>query len=373
MKKIILLATTLCLLLAVLVGCGNEPAGAVSPVHIPGSYVNVIPNSEWMLTEGMTFRLHQDRQPIGTDGVTIIMENRSDYVMLYGYGFVWERYVNGEWVRLTHRENTAYISIGFTLNDHELKTFFASTSTLQYPLSEGLYRISRWNPIRIAPDDQNLGWDGNFIELPTYKLEFVVCHTASLEPRPIVLERQYWQWYTPWEWYDEMRNEHVMWFTSGANEGRNLVGILYTDCRNFSWYGHSETGSLFMRIFDRATGNMYDIFEQPPVRPDSFGAYEYEGLHGFKLCFGAYQIFATLCSDGLPVYFVIGDNTDNLRSDSNYEVGSVWLVTEGTEFEPGEHFLHGVINTENGLMSGTGIPFEFWLESNWSNLPIWYM
>jgi hypothetical protein len=245
------------------------------------------------------------------------MENRSEYVMIYGYGFVWEQYLGGEWVRLALRDDVAYIGIGMTLNDREAKTFFASTFSLQEPLSEGLYRISRWNPIRIAQDEQNLGWDGNFIERPTYKLEFVVCHSASPEPRPIAPERQYWQWYSPWEWYDDMLGEHVMWFISGKNEGRNLVGILYTDSRDFSWYGQSETGSLFMRIFDRKTGEMYDIFERPPLRPDVFSAYEYEGLHGFKLCFGDYQIFATLTNDGLPTYFVMGQNEQSAAASTH--------------------------------------------------------
>ena len=539
-KKIILIATTLCFLLAMLVGCSNEHSDS-NNTHLlhgatpHGSYSNITPNSEWTLTDGMAFRLYQDRQPLGTSGVTIIMENNSEYVMLYGYGFVWEQYLNGEWLQLAHRKDVAYASVGMLLNDQEVKTFFASTFSLQEPLSEGLYRISRWNPIRIALDDLNLGWDGNFIELPTYKLEFVVCHTASNEPSSIVLERQYWEWYSSSDWYDDMRNEHVMWFANGANEGRNLVGILYTDCRDFSWYGHLETGSLLMRIFDRKTGITHDVFEQPPVRPDEFSAYEYEGLHGFKLCFGEYQLFATLSSDGLPIYFAMGQNgqnttlathtashisddfilsifsdkevystadsiqvwatleyigdydeitiwhslpaiiftitdgnafnmdglvadvlektilqrgevyrfefqksggwsaddpdadfwqrffleedlrlpageyaitviggfsltermmdspsglraelnirivevnsyprhdANNSQSDSSYEVGRVWLVADGKEHEPGEHLLHGATNTENGLISGTGIPFEFWLESNWSNLPI---
>ena len=131
MKKIISLVT-LCFLLLMLVGCSNEHIDGVTTQH--GSYADIIPNSEWTLTEGMTFRLYQDRQPIGTSGVTIIMENNSEYVMIYGYGFIWEQYLNGEWIQLAHRQDTAYISIGYTLHDREAKTFFASTFSLQEPL-----------------------------------------------------------------------------------------------------------------------------------------------------------------------------------------------------------------------------------------------
>ena len=60
----------------------------------------------------------------------------------------------------------------------------------------------------------------------------------------------------------------------------------------------------------------------------------------------------------------------NQDSESGYEVGIVRLIVDDTEHEPGIHFLHGAVSTENGLMSGSGIPFESWLESNLDDLPV---
>jgi len=60
---------------------------------------------------------------------------------------------------------------------------------------------------------------------------------------------------------------------------------------------------------------------------------------------------------------------DIFSSDSGYEVGRIWLVTDGNEYEPGEHFLHGATNTEHGQLSASGIPFEFWLHNNLDSLP----
>jgi len=75
-----------------------------------------------------------------------------------------------------------------------------------------------------------------------------------------------------------------------------------------------------------------------------------------------------LISGGLHV---IRENTLNgtFVNVSRYEIGRVWLASGDIEHEPGEHFLHGAMNTENGLLSASGIPFEFWLADNLDNLP----
>jgi len=57
-------------------------------------------------------------------------------------------------------------------------------------------------------------------------------------------------------------------------------------------------------------------------------------------------------------------------NNSGYEVGRVRLVAGDTEHEPGIHFVHGAMHTENGLLSANGIPFESWLESNLDDLSV---
>jgi hypothetical protein len=63
------------------------------------------------------------------------------------------------------------------------------------------------------------------------------------------------------------------------------------------------------------------------------------------------------------------DEPPRPQNDTNYEIGRVWLAIGNNEHEPGEHFLHGAMNTGNGLLSASGIPFEFWLLNNLSGLP----
>jgi len=58
------------------------------------------------------------------------------------------------------------------------------------------------------------------------------------------------------------------------------------------------------------------------------------------------------------------------ESNGNYEVGRVWLVADGMEIEPGEHFMHGATDTENGFLSASGISMELWLTTHFDELPI---
>jgi len=66
---------------------------------------------------------------------------------------------------------------------------------------------------------------------------------------------------------------------------------------------------------------------------------------------------------------IMGNPPPPTQSDSSYEVGRVWLIINGNEYNPGEHFLHGAMDTEHGSLSASGIPFEFWLENNLNYLP----
>jgi len=56
--------------------------------------------------------------------------------------------------------------------------------------------------------------------------------------------------------------------------------------------------------------------------------------------------------------------TDVLSLHKQY-VGTVRLIIDDVEYEPGINFIHTNQYTDTGeLMAGSGIPFEFWLESN---------
>jgi len=60
----------------------------------------------------------------------------------------------------------------------------------------------------------------------------------------------------------------------------------------------------------------------------------------------------------------IEEKPDVLSLHEQY-VGTVMLIVEDVEYEPGINYIHTNQYTDAGeLMAGTGTPFEFWLESN---------
>jgi hypothetical protein len=56
------------------------------------------------------------------------------------------------------------------------------------------------------------------------------------------------------------------------------------------------------------------------------------------------------------------------QGELSFEVGSVTIISNGTEHEPGIHHLHSAIYTDGSMMSVSGIPFEVWLGGNLSIL-----
>ena len=51
-----------------------------------------------------------------------------------------------------------------------------------------------------------------------------------------------------------------------------------------------------------------------------------------------------------------------------YERGRVWVVSNGIEYEPHVHFMHGVVSIAGMPMSGSGVPFSF--ENVVADLPV---
>ena len=74
----------LCLIVALMIsGCAApafEPPVVAAPADLPE------PVTEWTVTDGITIRLMNKEFPVGVEQMTIIMENRTDQVMLYGNG-----------------------------------------------------------------------------------------------------------------------------------------------------------------------------------------------------------------------------------------------------------------------------------------------
>ena len=67
------------------------------------SYANIVPNSSWAFFEGITFRLYQDRHPVDTAKLTIIMENSTNNRLTMSWDVfhpIFEKYENGEWQQI---------------------------------------------------------------------------------------------------------------------------------------------------------------------------------------------------------------------------------------------------------------------------------
>lgn len=61
---------------------------------------------------------------------------------------------------------------------------------------------------------------------------------------------------------------------------------------------------------------------------------------------------------------------DDVIVPKPYKVGRVTVISSGTEYEPFEHFMHGMAMTEGGMISALGIPLS--LESVAEALPVIY-
>ena len=143
---------------------------------------DVVLNNFWTVTDGITIRLLQDHYPPNTSKMTLVLENNSDSVMMYGQGWSFEKYEDGVWRSLETINSYGFFMLGHTLNDHDRNTFPIWNGFLKEPLNEGLYRVAgRW-PLKIAPDVNSLNNNENIIEYPPYKLEFIISKYAAEEP-----------------------------------------------------------------------------------------------------------------------------------------------------------------------------------------------
>ena len=55
------------------------------------------------------------------------------------------------------------------------------------------------------------------------------------------------------------------------------------------------------------------------------------------------------------------------NKEEQFEIGRLTLLSNGIEHEPRIHHLHSAIY-QNGIMRGTGIPFEVWLDANLNSI-----
>ena len=157
MKKIaaLLLAAVLCL---GVVGCaaGNVPdtgepglapgqsAAPVesAPIAQPVTVEEPEPERVWALPEGVTISPLQTDYPVGTESVTLVIDNSTDLKLGYGEEFSVQKYMNGTWNRVHFRADAAIFDSAYRLQPHSVGTMRIDLGLLAYPLDEGLYRIT---------------------------------------------------------------------------------------------------------------------------------------------------------------------------------------------------------------------------------------
>lgn len=168
MKRIIVLvcASILCLALFACRAKGADRTGMYAP------------KSSWSVTEDITISLTQSSYPVGTTEFTAVLENIGGSVMLYGEGWIFERYENGEWRKLETIENSAFAAIGYHLLPGETKELVISTCFLTHPLEVGRYRITGVT-LRTAESVDALFYGGDYTEHSAYQLEFDISQDIS--------------------------------------------------------------------------------------------------------------------------------------------------------------------------------------------------
>lgn len=262
-------ALLLALLTLPLFGCAPR---AVDFAALPA------PAESYEVCEGITLRLAQREYPVGVQSLTMLMENRGDSVMLYGNGWSFERWQDGGWQPLENRENAAWTAEGYTLMERSMASFNISTFALKEPLKEGLYRATGC-ALRVAEDDGNLSYGGEYTEYPPYRLEFLVKEGACPEPPPAedgeepggLPHKEDWEWHTPWELLSHYEGRgRCVW--QYMQEDSGLMAMLWREGSVSD--GLNAGDKLGLAIGDRATGRIWEVLPRYTLEQDGIRAVE---------------------------------------------------------------------------------------------------
>ena len=177
-----LLAALLCLSLY---ACGTTGAAGYEIPGGPGhtapvvSLEETLPSAEaiassWTVCGGVTLSLLQDTYPIGTQKLTMVLENRGNSVLAYGEVISFEKYVDGDWKPVKTIDHYAFYSAAHTLAPGSVTTFSLDAWFVDKPFDAGLYRVTGGEVWTETPEQKT--------EYPAWQLEFRVSGTAQPEP-----------------------------------------------------------------------------------------------------------------------------------------------------------------------------------------------
>ena len=133
---------------------------------------DVVPNSLWTVTDGITISLVQNIYPPGATSIEITLKNCTDYVLQYGQGFIIEKFENEVWRDVETVEDQIVTDEGYILYSHDSAIFTIDTGFLRDPLKAGIYRITS-RPLSVAQLDE-MGAFHSWKNYPPFQLEFIV-------------------------------------------------------------------------------------------------------------------------------------------------------------------------------------------------------
>ena len=248
-------------------------------------------SSTYTVTDGIALSLEYDNYPENVQSMKMILENRTDNVMLYGKGWSFEKYVHnpdGEdtWEKVETKGDTAFTAEAYTLYEYDKQTFTIPTSFLKKGLSEGLYRVTGCS-LTVTEDEENLIFGGQYTDYPPYVLEFSVSKNSTspvnyedVKGGPALPKKEDWQWYTVWNAVQLYRQNGMMvWQVVKDDTG--LVALLYREDTPENEY-LNKGDVLKIDIFDRKTGEFYKVFDEPYAETDSVTPLENGGFEIVK-------------------------------------------------------------------------------------------
>lgn len=100
------------------------------------------PVSTCVVWENITASLLQDTYPVGTQSLTLVLENRGDETLTYGEEVSFEKFVDGEWKPVSTIDSYCFNSLAYLLEPHSMGAFTISPWFLAEPLRTGLYRVT---------------------------------------------------------------------------------------------------------------------------------------------------------------------------------------------------------------------------------------
>lgn len=165
--------------LLLLTACAAAPAEMNAPadggVPAPGAPAQPTGGAEapdpvftWTVTDGITFSPLQEIYPVGTERITVVLENRTDLELTYGEGYAFQQYTAGQWRDVDRRAYEGWRDVAWILQPHSAQSFTVDAQ----PLEEGLYRVIGQD-MRLWPLEETV---------PAWQVEFRVSAEGRPEP-----------------------------------------------------------------------------------------------------------------------------------------------------------------------------------------------